>query len=602
MAQILADRRDINFVLHEQFEVGNLSRHAAYQDFGSKVMDMVVTEARNLAVKEIYPTWKTGDQMGCTYENGTVTTPEGFKTAWQRLVEGEWLAMDRATGYGGQGMPETLAMAAREYLIAGNMALMMFAFMTHGTGRLIERFGTDIQKALYLKKVYSGQWGASMMLTEAEAGSDLSGLTTTATPNPDGTYAIAGNKIFISGAESDLTENMIHPVLARIEGAPPGSAGISLFLVPKYRVNADGSLGEFNDVVCTGIEEKMGIHGSPTCSVALGGKGNCRGTLLGRENRGLAAMFVMMNEARLMTGTQGLACASAAYLHALNYARTRLQGSMVGAREKTQVSIINHPDVRRMLLNMKMYVEGMRSLLYFVASREDRKHLSTDEGEKETLQNLIDVLIPVAKGYATDRAVDICSLGIQVFGGYGFTKEYPVEQLLRDVRVTAIYEGTNGIQAMDLLGRKLRMKDGRLIDDLTAEIGKTLTAALELDRTRNLADKTEAMVAQWRGAARHLAQTMTGPEIRSAYAHACPFLDVTGDVVMAWMLLWRAVLAARNLAAGTNKKDTAYYEGQLKSAEQFINTILPVTSGRAAAVMQTCRAAVDITDDAFGGR
>jgi alkylation response protein AidB-like acyl-CoA dehydrogenase len=369
MTQILADRRDISFVLHELYEIGNLSQHEQYADFGPKVMDMVVNEARNLAIKEIHPTWKPGDKMGCTYANGKVTTPEGFKAAWDQLVEGEWLAMDRGIEWGGQGMPETLAMAAREYLTAANMSLLMLAAMNHGSGKIIEIFGNDKQKELYLKKVYSGEWGATMLLTEAEAGSDLSALTTTATQNPDGTYSLVGNKIFITGGEIDLVENIIHPVLARIEGAPAGSKGISLFLVPKIWVNDDGSLGEPNDIVCTGIEEKMGLHGSPTCTMALGSKGKCIGTLLGEENKGLMSMFYMMNEARLHVGTQGLACSSASYLYALDYARTRLQGPMMGAKEKKQVAIINHPDVRRMLLNMKMYVDGMRSLHFLLKGR-----------------------------------------------------------------------------------------------------------------------------------------------------------------------------------------------------------------------------------------
>lgn len=602
MAQILADRRDISFVLHEMFEVGNLSNHDKYKEFPPKVMDLVVNEAKNLAVKEIYPTWKVGDEMGCKYENGMVTTPEGFKHAWDLLVEGEWLAMDRNTEYGGQGMPETLAMAAREYLTASNMSLMMLGVLTHGTGKIIEIFGTKEQKELYLEKVYTGKWGATMLLTEADAGSDLSVLNTTATRNPDGTYNIVGNKIFITGGDTDLADNIIHPVLARIEGAPAGSKGISLFLVPKFMVNPDGTLGERNDIVCTGIEEKMGLHGSPTCSMAMGSKGACTGTLLGEENKGLACMFYMMNEARLLTGTQGLACASASYLHALQYARTRLQGSMIGSKDKKQVTIISHPDVRRMLLNMKMYVEGMRSLHYFISSREDQKHFLEESSEKEKYQNLIDILIPIAKGYVTDRAVDVCNLGIQVFGGYGFTKEYPVEQLLRDVRITSIYEGTNGIQAMDLLGRKLTMKNGQLLTDLISEIEITLDKAKGIAQTKALSEKVGVVMAQWHKSALHMLELSKGQEVLNAYAHACPFMDVTGDLVMAWMLLWRAVVAVQKLESGANKKDIAFYEGQLKSAENFIGTILPVTSGRITAILEPCNAAVEITEEGFGGK
>ena len=602
MAQILADRRDISFVLHELYEIGNLSQYEKYADFGPKVMDMVVNEARNLAVKEIYPTWKTGDEEGCTYANGKVTTPEGFKAAWDLLVDGEWMAIDRNVDWGGQGMPEALAMAAREYLVAGNMALMMIAMLNYGSGKIIEFFGNDKQKELYLKKVYSGQWGATMMLTEPEAGSDLSALTTTATRNDDGTYSLVGNKIFITAGETDLAENIIHPVLARIEGAPAGSKGISLFLVPKIWVNDDGSLGERNDIVCTGIEEKMGLHGSPTCSMSLGSKGKCIGTLLGEENKGLMSMFYMMNEARLSTGSQGLSCSSASYLHALDYARTRLQGSMIGAKEKKQVAIINHPDVRRMLMNMKMNVDGMRSLHYYIASREDFKQFVDDAAEKEKMQNVIDILIPIAKGYVTDRAVEVCNIGIQIFGGYGFTKEFPVEQLSRDVRITAIYEGTNGIQAIDLLGRKLGMKGGQLLTDLVEEMKKTIDLAKGMDPLKALGEKTETVMQEWENAARHLSETASGPNMLKGYAHACPLMQITGDVVMAWLLLWRAVVATQKLEGKAKKKDIAFYQGQVQTAEYFIRTVLPITSGLVNTVLDTCGVAVEMDDASFGGK
>ena len=602
MAQILADRRDISFVLHELYKIGNLSQYEKYADFGPKVMDMVVNEARNLAVKEIYPTWKTGDEEGCKYANGKVTTPEGFKAAWDLLVEGEWLAMDRNVDWGGQGMPETLAMAAREYLTAANMALLMIAVLNHGSGKIIEIFGNDKQKELYLKKVYSGEWGATMLLTEAEAGSDLSALTTTATKNDDGTYSLVGNKLFITAGETDLAENIIHPVLARIEGAPAGSKGISLFLVPKFWVNDDGSLGERNDIVCTGIEEKMGLHGSPTCTMSLGSKGKCIGTLLGEENKGLMSMFYMMNEARLSTGTQGLSCSSASYLHALDYARTRLQGPMMGAKEKNQVAIINHPDVRRMLLNMKMFVDGMRSLHYYIASREDFKQFVDDKAEKEKMQNVIDILIPIAKGYVTDRAIEVCNIGIQIFGGYGFTKEFPVEQLSRDVRITAIYEGTNGIQAIDLLGRKLGMKGGQLLTDLVEEMKKTIDLAKGMDPLKALGEKTETVMQEWENAARHLSETASGPNMLKGYAHACPLMQITGDVVMAWLLLWRAVVAKQKLEGKVKKKDIAFYEGQVQTAEYFIRTVLPITSGLVNTVLDTCGVAIDMDDASFGGK
>ncbi len=602
MAQVIADRRDVDFVLHEQFQVSDLSKHERYAEFNKKVVDMIITEARSLAIKEILPTQKIGDEVGCTYANNEVITPDEYKRAWQLLAEGEWMALSRDPEVGGQGMPETLALVARDYFTGGNMALMMFVALGHGAARLIEDFGTDEQKEVYLKNMYTGKWAGTMLLTEADAGSDLGALTTSAVKNSDGSYSITGNKIFITSGDHDLTENIIHPVLARIEGAPEGSRGISLFLVPKYFVNEDGSLGDRNDIYCTGIEEKMGIHGSPTCSLSLGSKGNCVGWLLGEENKGLSQMFLMMNEERLMVGGQSLACASSSYLHALDFARTRIQSSALASKDKKPVAIINHPDVRRMLLTQKMYVEGMRSLIVYIANCGDKIRIAESNDEKEKYENLIDVLIPVCKGYVSDRAVDVCNLGIQVFGGYGYTSDYPVEQLLRDVRICPIYEGTNGIQAMDLLGRKLGMKKGRLFMDLMAEIKKTVAAAKEIEGIAPLAEKLDQATDKMGEVGMHLGKTAMSANVQKAFAHACPFMDIVGDVTMGWMLLWRATLASQKLEKGAKKKDKPFYEGQLKSAEFFIRSVLPVTIGRMVSVTDTCGAAVEIDDNAFGGK
>jgi len=442
-----------------------------------------------------------------------------------------------------------------------------------------------------------------MLLTEPEAGSDVGALTTKAVPNGDGTYSITGNKIFISSGENDLVENIIHPVLARIEGAPAGTAGISLFLVPKFWVHEDGSQGEFNDVVCTGIEEKMGIHGSPTCSMALGSKGQCKGTLLGQANKGMRAMFVMMNEARLHVGMQGFACASASYLNALNYARERIQGAALTAPKGSPgVPIIQHPDIRRILLTMKSNSEGMRSLLYYVGFMEDMIHISDNETDKQKYQGIIDVLIPVAKGYITDRAFEMCSWGVQVFGGYGFTKEYPQEQLLRDCKITQIYEGTNGIQAMDLLGRKLGLNKGRAFTDLLAEVQKTIDTARSIEGLTPLADMVDATVVKLMETAQALGTVMGAKKIDAAFVQAHPFLDVTGDTLMAWMLLWRATIATQKLADKPKKKDISFYEGQLKSAQFFIHSVLPVARGKMEVIMAGDTAALDISEDAFGSK
>ncbi len=605
MAQQIADRRDIEFVLHELLQVGKLSEHENFTEFNKKTVDLIISEARNLAIKEILPTQIDSDREGTRFDAGRVTVPNSFHKVWELFKEGEWLAMIEDPKWGGQGMPRAVALAASDYMNGANFAFMMYAGLTHGAGKLVETFGTDQQKELFLKKMYTGEWTGTMLLTEPEAGSDVGALTTSAVKNEDGTYSITGNKIFISSGEHDLAENIIHPVLARIEGAPEGTAGISLFIVPKIWVNADGSLGDANDVVCTGVEEKMGIHGNATCSMSLGSKGKCRGILLGEENKGMRNMFLMMNEARLLVGIQAFACASAAYMYAVNYARQRVQGRhLLNMMDKSapSVPIIQHPDIRRMLMTMKVYVEGMRSLLYYVGMLDDRIDVAEDEAEKAKYQGIIDLLIPLAKGYVSDRAFDVCNLGVQVYGGYGYIKEYPMEQLLRDCRITPIYEGTNGIQAMDLLGRKLGLNKGQPIMDLMGEIQNTIAAARTHAKIEGYAGRVEAALNKLGEVALHLGKTAMSSEVLTAFAHAYPFMEVSGDVVMSWLLLWRATIAAENLENGAKKKDTVFYEGQLKSAEFFVHSVLPVTLGKMDAIIATNSAAVDISEDSFGGK
>lgn len=604
MTQFISDRREIDFVLHEMLDAQSLSsRHENFAEFNKKTIDLIVSEARNLAVKEILPTQKEGDEQGCTLENGKVSTPESFKNLYKIFNEGEWLAMTESPEWGGQGIPRTIASAAAEYFNGANYPFMMYPGLTHGAGKLVEEFGTDEQKKLYLKNMFSGKWAGTMLLTEPGAGSDVGALTTTAKKNEDGTYSITGEKIFISGGEHDLTENIIHPVLARIEGAPEGTKGISLFIVPKFKLNADGSPGEFNDVICTGIEHKLGIHGNSTCSLALGSNGNCTGTLLGEENKGMKAMFVMMNEARLLVGFQGFGCATASYMYAVNYAKQRIQGKnileMMNPDAKS-VPIINHPDVRRQLLKMKVFVEGMRSILYYVNYCADMAAVGETEEERSKYQGLVEVLTPIAKGYVTDRAFEVCSQGMQVYGGYGFIEEYPMAQLLRDCRITLIYEGTNGIQAMDLLGRKLGMNKGKPIMDLFGEMQKTLAEASELPALEPWTKKVKAALDRLGEVALHMGQTAMSERILSAFANAHPFQDATGDVVIAWMLLWRAGIASQKIEKA-KKKDIPFYNGLLKSLQFFVETQLPITMGNLNALKHTSAAAVEIDEASFSG-
>lgn len=603
MAQTLVDRRDVDFVLHEQLGVERLSKHDRFAEFNRKTIDMIISEARNLALKEMAPAMKLADEEGCRLDNGNVYVPESFHRIFDLFRQGEWIAMTEAPEVGGQGMPSTVALAAKNFFHAANFPFMMLVLLCHGAGKLVEQFGTDKQKELFLKKLYSGEWGGTMLLTESEAGSDVGALTTTAVRQDDGTYLITGNKIFISSGDQDLTGNIIHPVLARIEGAPAGTAGISLFLVPKIWVHDDGSLGEFNDIVCTGIEEKMGIHASPTCSMALGGRGKCRGTLLGAENKGMRAMFVMMNEARLDVGMQGVGCASASYLNALNYARERIQGRSLTATDKdaSGVAIINHPDIRRMLMNMKAYSEGGRSLLFYLGLCEDMCHITKDPAEQAKWQQIINVLIPVAKGYITDRAFDVCSQGVQIYGGYGYTKEYPQEQYLRDTKITHIYEGSNGIQSMDLLGRKLAADKGQGFGLMLSQIRESIKNAKDVASLAPLADDLAVVVGKLQETADHIRNVAVSDQMLGAYAHAYTFMEATGDVVMAWMLLWRATVASAALEKGAKKKDAAFYNGQVSGARYFIRTLLPLTLGRMASIMAGDNAINEIADASFGG-
>ncbi|MCG8634958.1 MAG: acyl-CoA dehydrogenase [Desulfobacterales bacterium] len=602
MAQVISDKRDIEFVLHELLKAETLADlNEDFADFNKKTIDMVIKEARQLAVKELLPASKEGDEQGCKLENGKVTTPESFKRLFDIFTEGEWLAPTEDPEWGGQGMPYTVASAAAEYFNGANYPFMMYPGLTQGAGHLVEHFGTREQKETYLKNMYTGKWCGTMLLTEPGAGSDVGALTTKAIPNGDGTYNIVGEKIFISGGEHDLAENIIHPVLARIEGAPAGTKGISLFLVPKFRVKEDGSLGEFNDVICTGIEHKMGIHGNSTCSLSLGSKGNCVGTLLGEENKGMKAMFLMMNAARLLVGFQGFSCATTAYMYALDYAKNRIQGrdlTEIMNPDADAVSIFRHPDVRRQLMMMKVNVEGMRTLLYFVHYCSDMaKHAPTDE-EKAKYQGFVEVLTPIAKGYVTDRSFEVCSQGMQIYGGYGFIEEYPMAQLLRDCRITMIYEGTNGIQAMDLLGRKLGMNKGKPIMDLFGEMQKTVAQAKNIPALEKAAVKVEEVMNKLGEVAIHMGQTAMSPKVLAAFANAHPFQDATGDTTMAWMLLWRAVTACEKLEKA-KKKDKPFYQGILKSLDFYVETQLPITLGRFAALLNTSSVAVDIEDNMF---
>ena len=613
MAQLIADRKDIEFVLYDQLEADKISETEEYGDYNRKMFDMVIKEARNFSLKELLPSYIEGDREGVSFDNGDVKVPPCYHRAHELYAEGEWLALTQNPEYGGQGLPHILSQVAFEYLIGANYNLTMYGILACGTGKLIEHGGSDEMKKTYLKNLYTGKWSGTMLLTEPNAGSDLGSITTSAVKKADGSYSIKGSKIFISNGDQDITENIIHPVLARIEGAPAGTKGISLFLVPKYMVNEDGTPGEFNNIVCTGIEEKMGLHGSPTCSMSMGEKGECTGFLLGEENKGMSGMFEMMNDVRLEVGTQAFAHASSAYLYAVDYAKNRLQGKALGADAASpQVALTSHPDVRRMMMNMKAYLDGMRSFIYYTAYCFDQAHCAKDNDEKRHFSGLIEILTPVVKAYCSEKGFDVCVEAMQVYGGYGYTKDYPVEQILRDCKITSIYEGSNGIQAMDFLGRKLGMNKGKVFMSLIGEIQKTINQAKSVDGLSEMAEKVDAIVNRLASTAQNVGALLASGKIDAGFALAHPLLEVTGDVVMAWMLLWRATTASKKLeeivdgSVGEAKikkiekhKNGAFYDGQLKTAAYFIYSKLPVTAGKMESIICSNGAVLDIHEKAF---
>ncbi|NOX33680.1 MAG: acyl-CoA dehydrogenase [Deltaproteobacteria bacterium] len=583
MAPKITDQRDIDFVLYEQLKIDALLKSEKYKAFNKKMFDMVIKEARNLAVKEIFPTYTECDKEGVVFENGRVRVPECLRKPHRLLKEGEWGALTEDPEYGGQGLPFTIAQAAMEYFTSANYILTTYPILGHGAGKMIDLFGTSEQKDLFLEKLYTGDWGGTMLLTEPGAGSDVGALTTLARKQDDGTYEICGSKIFITNGEQNLTQNIIHPVLARIEGAPAGTKGISLFIVPKIWVNKDGTLGKPNDIVCTGVEEKMGLHGSPTCSMSLGSKGRCRGLLLGKPNQGMEIMFHMMNEVRLEVGTQAFTSANLAYSHALDYAKERLQGRSIenlADHGADQVPIISHPDVKRMLLKMKSYVEGMRSLIYYIAFCFDKEQTSADKKEALHYANLIEILTPVVKAYTSEKGFDVCVDAMQVFGGYGYTREYPVEQMVRDCKITSIYEGSNGIQAMDFLGRKIAGNKAVMLDALISEIKTTVLKAKTRDRLTMLAAKLEEALILFETTCKNTEKAVFSKHMASAFACAHPLLEAAGDIIMAWMLLWRAVIADKKLET----REAFFYQGKIKAAQFFITTLIPVTMGKLLAV------------------
>jgi hypothetical protein len=606
------DQRDIRFVLFEVLEAHRLGEHERFADINQETMEMILDEAYKFSKDVIAPTSEVGDTVGCSFEGGKVHIPKPIASALKEFGTNGWNAMIESPDWGGQGLPQVLSAAANEMFIAGHCALALMPMLTSGAAHLIDHFGSDELKKTYLEKMYSLHWAGTMCLTEPQAGSDVGNSKTKAIPRGDGTHTIIGTKNFITGGDHEVTENIIHLVLARTEGAPAGTRGLSLFVVPKYKVVNGKCTGESNDVACAGIEHKMGIKGTPTGTITFGDEERCVGYMVGEEFAGMRLMFHLMNEARVWVGIQGLALATASYQHALQYARERLQGSHTREfknPDAAKVPIVAHPDIRRMLMTMKTWTEAIRSMLLFVGHAEDKLAVTTDPEEREKLQNRIDLLTPICKAYSTDVGFEMTSLGIQVLGGYGYCREFPQEQFMRDIRIAAIYEGSNGIQAMDLLARKLTMKKGALFADFMNEVNqfvaknKQVPAMKDLAETLGVATRTLAVTTMKLGAG-------IREDLERGLMQAVPFLRLMGHVVMAYELAKQAVIANAALdrvyaekGADTDEKKKALYDSsasvhfyvnKLHCAAFFHNRILPEVGSLSAQILSPDRSALDI--------
>ncbi len=617
MSNLLVNERDQEFLLFEQLGIEKLFQTEAFKEFTKEDALMMMTEARKMAVNVILPTCTEGDKEGCTFKDGKVTVPKVYHDAIKKYIEAGWLCPTSSPEVGGQGMPITLAAASLEQCQAANFALLMYPGLTHGAAALIEHFGTEEQKQKYMYKMFAGQWMGTMCLTEPGAGTDVGALKTSARRLPDGTFAITGTKCFISCGDHDLAENIVHPVLARIEGDPPGTGGISIFIVPKYRVKADGSLGELNDVHTGNIEHKMGIKGSSTCTLNFGDEGKCIGELLGKEREGMRVMFLMMNGARYDVGMQGLGVASAAFEHAIAYAKERIQSAPVWEMKNPEakaVPIIQHPDVRRDLLWMKAHIEGIRALNYYTAYCMDMMKAFPAENDK--WQGLVDLLTSVCKAYSTDKAMEICSKAIDVYGGYGYCQEYPVEQYMRDCKITTIYEGTNGIQSLNLVGRQLAQRKGMNVMTLFGEVGATIAKAKSNEELKAYAARLEEAYNALVDMTMALAQFGKSSSFIIPILNASPYLDIFGDVVVGHFLLQSATIAADKLKSiyaekgaeeSKGKKralvhenaDVAFYMGKIASAKFFAVEVLCTVKARCEAIKSEEKIPIEMADESF---
>ncbi|WP_315702798.1 MULTISPECIES: acyl-CoA dehydrogenase C-terminal domain-containing protein [unclassified Bradyrhizobium] len=587
---------DVSFLLNDVFQIDRYDNLPGFSDASADVRDAIIGEAAKLAEEVLQPLNRSGDTEGCKrHDDGSVTTPKGFKDAYKQVAEGGWLGLSAPTEYGGQGLPVTLSQAVNEFQCSANMAFSMYGGLTMGATAALIVHGNEEQKKTYVPKMVAGEWTGTMNLTEPHCGTDLGLLRTKAVRQADGSFKITGTKIFISAGEHDLADNIIHLVLARIEGAPAGIKGVSLFVVPKFLVNPDGSVGARNGVACGSIEHKMGIHGNSTCVMNYD---NATGWLIGEENKGMQGMFVMMNEARLGVAVQGLAQSEVAYQNAAAYARERIQGrSLTGAKaaDKPADPIIVHPDVRRTLLTIRAFNEAARAMVIWTSLKSDVAHRSQDPKDRQAADDHMGLMTPVMKGYMTDMGFANAVQAQQMFGGHGYIAEHGMEQFVRDARIAMIYEGANGIQALDLVGRKLPRDGGRAVMAFFAEVGS-------FAREHGADEAMQPFVAPLSTALGHLQQAttwlmqnaMTKPD--NAGAAATDYLHLFGLVTFAYMWAKMAKVAQDKIAASGT---TAYLSTKLTTGRFFMERVLPETAAHLARIQSGCAIIMELPAEAF---
>ncbi len=591
-------QKEIRFVLNELADLSAVCSLPGYEDCNVELVDAITEEAAKFAENVLAPINWAGDK-GNKWENYTVTTAEGFKEAYQQFQESGWVGLRAPAEFGGQGLPALVAMATEEMWCASNLSFSLAPLLTLGAIEAINHHASDELKAIYLPKMCEGVWTGTMNLTEPQAGSDLAQIRSKAIPNPngDGSYLITGQKIFITWGEHDMAENIIHLVLARLPDAPAGVKGISLFIVPKYLVNADGSLGARNDARCVSIEHKLGIHGSPTAVMSFGDEGGGIGYLVGEANKGLGYMFTMMNHARLGVGVEGMAISDRAYQHAVAYARDRVQSRELGSSNPAGAAIIKHPDIRRMLMTMRSQVEAQRALAYYTATAMDRAATHPNPEEKARNQALVNFLIPIVKGWNTEQANEITSLGVQVHGGMGFIGETGAAQYYRDARITAIYEGTTGIQALDLIGRKTFSENGvtirAVLEDVTSVAAQLSTLG---ERFARYQANLVAAIGQASECVDYILANF-GTDPQKPAAGSVPFLKLMGILLGGWQMARAALIAQSKLAE--EGADADFLNAKLMTAHFYGEHLLPQVGGLASAILGGAESVLAMPEELF---